>query len=119
MSGAEQLSGIEREALRLAGVKVTPSGDRQRIAARLNEVAQDALDHLEKLERADPPVPGLAEVFARIPARWPRLMIAGFLRTAQPELAVRGQPATPVDFLRAGGSPEKVLDLVEAIEIGI
>jgi hypothetical protein len=55
-------------------------------------------------------VPGLDTVLAAVPPDQPALVVAQFMTTAQEDLPVDGRPATPRDWLLAGGDPRRVAD---------
>ncbi|WP_285743793.1 DNA-binding protein [Lentzea sp. NBRC 105346] len=56
-------------------------------------------------------LPGLETVLSAVPADQPALVVAAFMTTAQEDLLVDGKPATPREWLLAGGDPRKVADL--------
>ncbi|ACU39325.1 DNA-binding protein [Actinosynnema pretiosum subsp. pretiosum] len=56
-------------------------------------------------------LPGLEAVLASVPEDQPALVIAGFMTTEQEDLPVEGRPASPRDWLLAGGDPFKVTSL--------
>ncbi|MEB3065534.1 DNA-binding protein [[Mycobacterium] zoologicum] len=58
---------------------------------------------------------GIDQVLAALPRDLHPLSVAGFLRNPQPDLAIDGQPSTPLDWLRRGHSVAPVLQLVEVL----
>lgn len=61
------------------------------------------------------PLPGLAAVFAALPAGWPPAQVAAFMTTAQPELCLDSsdRPVTPAQWLAAGGDTAVVTALLQ------
>lgn len=60
-------------------------------------------------------LPGLETVLAAIPSDQPALVVAAFMTTLQEDLLVEGKPATPRDWLLAGGDPRRVADLASVL----
>jgi hypothetical protein len=60
-------------------------------------------------------LPGLETVLAEIPSDQPALVVAAFMTTLQEDLLVEGKPATPRDWLLAGGDPRRVADLASVL----
>ncbi|MFC3894682.1 DNA-binding protein [Lentzea rhizosphaerae] len=60
-------------------------------------------------------LPGLETVLAEIPSDQPALVVAAFMTTLQEDLLVDGEPATPRDWLLAGGDPRRVADLASVL----
>ncbi|KOV80792.1 hypothetical protein [Nocardia sp. NRRL S-836] len=60
-------------------------------------------------------LPGLEAVLAAVPTDQPALVVAAFMTTAQEDLLVDGKPATPRDWLLAGGDARLVADLVSVL----
>ncbi|MEU0883557.1 DNA-binding protein [Lentzea sp. NPDC005914] len=60
-------------------------------------------------------LPGLETVLAAIPSDQPALVVAAFMTTLQEDLPVDGEPATPRDWLLAGGDPRRVADLASVL----
>lgn len=56
-------------------------------------------------------LPGLETVLSAVPVDQPALVVAAFMTTAQEDLLVDGKPATPREWLLAGGDPRRVADL--------
>jgi hypothetical protein len=56
-------------------------------------------------------LPGLETVLSTVPVDQPALVVAAFMTTAQEDLLVDGKPATPREWLLAGGDPRRVADL--------
>lgn len=60
-------------------------------------------------------LPGLETVLAEIPSDQPALVVAAFMTTPQEDLPVDGVPATPREWLLAGGDPRHVAALASAL----
>jgi hypothetical protein len=60
-------------------------------------------------------LPGLETVLAEIPSDQPALVVAAFMTTPQEDLPVDGEPATPREWLLAGGDPRRVADLASVL----
>ncbi len=60
-------------------------------------------------------LPGLETVLAEIPSDQPALVVAAFMTTPQEDLPVDGEPATPREWLLAGGDPRHVAALASAL----
>ncbi|WP_414635595.1 DNA-binding protein [Actinophytocola sp.] len=58
---------------------------------------------------------GLETVLAAIDADQPALVIAAFMTTPQPDLRLDGAPATPRQWLLAGGDPGPVAELAAVL----
>jgi hypothetical protein len=56
-------------------------------------------------------LPGLERVLAALPGDQPPLVIAAFMTTPQEDLRLAGEPATPRQWLLAGGDPTPVVEL--------
>ncbi|KAA9157173.1 DNA-binding protein [Amycolatopsis acidicola] len=50
-------------------------------------------------------LPGLDVVLAAVPADQPALVVAAFMTTPQDDLEINGEPASPREWLLAGGDP--------------
>lgn len=60
-------------------------------------------------------LPGLAAVLASVPADQPPLVVASFMTTPQDDLVLDGRPATPRQWLLAGGPGEPVAALAATL----
>lgn len=60
-------------------------------------------------------LPGLETVLRATPRDQPALVVAAFMSTPQDDLVINSRPATPRQWLLAGGSPELVAELVEPL----
>lgn len=60
-------------------------------------------------------LPGLESVLAAIPDDQPPLVVAAFMTTPQVDLPISGRPATPRQWLLAGGAPERVAQLAQVL----
>lgn len=60
-------------------------------------------------------LPGLETVLAAVPADQPALVVAGFMTTPQTDLPTSGEPATPRDWLLAGGDPAAVARIARTL----
>lgn len=60
-------------------------------------------------------LPGLEAVLAALPPDQPALVVAAFMTKPQEDLLVDGKPATPRDWLLAGGDPRRVADLASVL----
>lgn len=60
-------------------------------------------------------LPGLETVLAEIPSDQPALVVAAFMTTPQEDLPVDGEPATPREWLLAGGDPRHVAALASTL----
>lgn len=56
-------------------------------------------------------LPGLERVLAALPGDQPPLVVAAFMTTPQEDLRLAGEPATPRQWLLAGGDPGPVAEL--------
>ncbi len=56
-------------------------------------------------------VPNIGSVVAALPDGLPPLAAAMWLRTPEPDLEVAGEPVSPIEWLTAGGDPERVRPL--------
>lgn len=63
----------------------------------------------------DGALPGLAIVLASVPADQPPLVVASFMTTRQDDLLLDARPATPRQWLLAGGPPEPVAALAATL----
>jgi hypothetical protein len=62
-------------------------------------------------------VPGLDRVLEIVPAAWHPVSIRGFLHTPQPDIAIAGAPATPLEWLKhTGGDIAPIVRLIEIAE---
>ena len=60
-------------------------------------------------------LPGLEVVLAAMPADQPALVLANFMTTPQEDLELGDRPASPREWLLAGGSARRVAELASAI----
>ncbi|HEU5475206.1 MAG TPA: DNA-binding protein [Actinophytocola sp.] len=60
-------------------------------------------------------LPGLETVLGSVPPDQPALVVAAFMTTPQPDLVLDGAPATPRQWLLAGGDPGPVARLASAL----
>ncbi|WP_026361532.1 hypothetical protein [Amycolatopsis nigrescens] len=60
-------------------------------------------------------LPGLETVLAALPEDQPALVIAAFMSNQQADLEINAKPATPRQWLLAGGDPERVATLASAL----
>jgi excisionase family DNA binding protein len=60
-------------------------------------------------------LPGLETVLAAVPDDQPPLVVAAFIATAQPDLLLDGEPATPRQWLLATGDPNPVAKLISML----
>ncbi|WP_106180103.1 DNA-binding protein [Prauserella shujinwangii] len=60
-------------------------------------------------------LPGLDVVLRAVPDDQPPLVVASFMSTPQTDLVINGKPATPRQWLLAGGDPEPVAQLVATL----
>ncbi|MEU6646956.1 DNA-binding protein [Saccharomonospora sp. NPDC046836] len=60
-------------------------------------------------------LPGLEVVLRAVPDDQPALVVAAFMGTPQSDLVINGRPATPRQWLLAGGDPELVARLVATL----
>ena len=60
-------------------------------------------------------LPGLEAVLAAVPDDQPALVVAAFMTTPQPDLALDNAPATPRQWLLAGGDPTTVAALASTL----
>ena len=60
-------------------------------------------------------LPGLEVVLRAVPADQPALVVAAFMNTPQADLVISDRPATPRQWLLAGGDPELVARLVATL----
>ncbi len=60
-------------------------------------------------------LPGLDVVLRAVPADQPALVVAAFMSTPQTDLVINGRPATPRQWLLAGGDPELVAELASVL----
>ncbi|EHK87052.1 hypothetical protein SZMC14600_12333 [Saccharomonospora azurea SZMC 14600] len=60
-------------------------------------------------------LPGLDVVLRSVPEDQPALVVAAFMSTPQTELVINGRPATPRQWLLAGGDPEYVAELASVL----
>ncbi|OLT43979.1 hypothetical protein BJF85_20745 [Saccharomonospora sp. CUA-673] len=64
---------------------------------------------------ADGVVPGLDVVLRAAPEDQPALVVAGFMTTPQDDLLIHDTPATPRNWLLAGGDPTRVAELAATL----
>ena len=57
-------------------------------------------------------LPGLETVLRAVPDDQPALVVAAFMGTPQSDLVINERPATPRQWLLAGGAPELVAEIV-------
>lgn len=62
-------------------------------------------------------LPGLETVLAAVPGDQPPLVVAAFMTTPQADLRVEDRPATPREWLLAGGAPDRVAALAATLGI--
>ncbi len=93
------------EAARCLGVQ--ESRVRQRLAeGTLYGFKDEGAWHVPALQfHRDALLPGLAEVARRIPRTLHPLAVVSWLTAPTPDLALNGRPASPRDWLLAGGDP--------------
>ncbi|WP_020660394.1 hypothetical protein [Amycolatopsis benzoatilytica] len=60
-------------------------------------------------------LPGLEVVLRAVPDDQPALVVAAFMNTPQADLVINDRPATPRQWLLAGGDPEPVARLVATL----
>lgn len=60
-------------------------------------------------------LPGLDVVLRSVPRDQPALVVAQFMSTPQSDLVINGRPATPRQWLLAGGDPEPVARLAATL----
>ncbi|MDQ0382224.1 DNA-binding protein [Amycolatopsis thermophila] len=60
-------------------------------------------------------LPGLDVVLAAVPGDQPALVVAAFMNTPQDDLEIGGRPATPRQWLLAGGDPAPVAALAATL----
>ncbi|MFD2471123.1 DNA-binding protein [Amycolatopsis silviterrae] len=60
-------------------------------------------------------LPGLETVLRAVPDDQPALVVAAFMNTPQSDLVISDRPATPRQWLLAGGDPEQVARLVATL----
>ena len=60
-------------------------------------------------------LPGLELVLRALPEDQPALVVAAFMSTPQSDLVINSRPATPRQWLLAGGDPELVAELIEPL----
>ncbi|MGW3468706.1 DNA-binding protein [Saccharopolyspora sp. NPDC000995] len=60
-------------------------------------------------------LPGLDVVLALMPVDQPALVLANFMTTPQEDLEIGDRPASPRDWLLAGGDPQRVAELAATI----
>lgn len=64
---------------------------------------------------ADAALPGLDVVLPAVPDDQPALAVAGFMTTPQDDLRIHDTPASPRDWLLAGGDPARVAELAATL----
>lgn len=60
-------------------------------------------------------LPGLEVLLRVLPSDQPALVVAAFMCTPQSDLVINGKPATPRQWLLAGGDPELVAELASIL----
>ncbi|WP_092536105.1 DNA-binding protein [Amycolatopsis arida] len=60
-------------------------------------------------------LPGLDVVLRAVPDDQPALVVAAFMNTPQSDLEINDRPATPRQWLLAGGDPERVAQLAATL----
>ncbi|WP_199434555.1 DNA-binding protein [Qaidamihabitans albus] len=60
-------------------------------------------------------LPGLDVVLRAVPDDQPALVVAAFMSTPQTDLVINGKPATPRQWLLAGGDPELVAQVATTL----
>lgn len=60
-------------------------------------------------------LPGLDAVLALMPVDQPALVLANFMTTPQEDLEIGDRPASPREWLLAGGDPQRVAELAATI----
>ena len=60
-------------------------------------------------------LPGLEVVLRAVPEDQPALVVAAFMNTPQADLVISDRPATPRQWLLAGGDPDQVARLVATL----
>ncbi|MFF1633502.1 hypothetical protein [Leifsonia sp. NPDC058248] len=61
-----------------------------------------------------PVLPGLERLVQALPTDWPPAGIRGFMLTPQRSARIDGVPATPVEWLVAGGDPQVLSDILNS-----
>jgi excisionase family DNA binding protein len=92
---------------------VDPSRVRQLLAERRLLAARDGGEWriLDLQFTSDGLVPNIGPVVAALPEGMPPLAAAIWLRTPEPDLEVAGEPVSPIEWLTAGGDPERLRPL--------
>lgn len=110
---AALLSGALSTADAAGRMGVDPSRVRQLLAERRLLAARDGGEWriLEVQFTADGLVPNIGAVVAALPDGLPPLAAAIWLRTPEPDLEVAGEPVSPIEWLIAGGDPERIRPL--------
>jgi len=92
---------------------VDPSRVRQLLAERRLLAARDGVEWriLDLQFSGDGLVPNIGSIVAALPDGMPPLAAAIWLRTPEPDLEVAGEPVSPIEWLTAGGDPERVIPL--------
>lgn len=62
-------------------------------------------------------LPGLETVLTAVPDDQPPLVVAAFMTTPQSDLRIEDRPATPREWLLAGGAPDRVAALAATLGI--
>ena len=99
------------EAARRIGVD--PSRIRQLLAERRLLATKDGGEwRVLELQFADDKlIPNVGTVIESLPAGMPVLAAANWLSTRESDLEVGGKPVAPLDWLRSGGDPVRVIEL--------
>lgn len=99
------------EAARRLGVD--PSRVRQLLSERRLLATKDGGEwRLLALQFADDRlIPNIGAVIESLPAGMPVLAATNWLTTPESDLEVGGRPVTPLDWLRSGGDPARVVEL--------
>lgn len=92
---------------------VDPSRVRQLLSERRLLATKDGGEwRLLELQFADGKlVPNIGAVIESLPAGMPVLAAANWLTTPESDLEVGGKPVAPLDWLRSGGDPARVIEL--------
>ena len=96
---------------------VTRARVRQRAAERtLLAIREDDEWRFPRAQFADgAPIRGLPAVSLALPADLHPVAVWSFLRDPSPDLAVHDRPASPLEWLRSGGSPDPVAALAREL----
>ncbi|NUU06433.1 DNA-binding protein [Leifsonia sp. C5G2] len=61
-----------------------------------------------------PVLPGLSQLIAAVPADMHPASLQNFMATPQEDLLIDGREVTPVEWLRLGGDPQEVVDILDS-----